>query len=417
MIKKVLLFNTNQYMNPVVPPIGLEYIGSALQDEGYETELYESMFSSGMRELKEKVERCDVVCMTFRNLDTGSLFERDYFIDVLKRMVTLVKKFKDVKVVLGGQGFSIAPYEILDYTKADYGIVGRGENAVIDLINSLSEGVDVKRVYYGNDYPVYNKPHKRNILDYGKYVMYGASMGIATNTGCPENCNYCVEHKQAYEEIETENAVREVKELRKYTEKFIICDSEFNHNQKRSTKFLKRIIEEKLNIRYCVYLKPSIIDEEFAKALKESGCEGISIGIDSLTEHGIKNINRHADREVVDRMFTTLQNHGLSYVPSFVVGFPWNSIDELTEEIEFCEKYNVDYISLNMGVRLYPHTSFTQEMADELREHKERFKGVLTNNEDLLKPVYYIKNEEFMQRVVGLQKNHKVKLIGFDKQE
>jgi hypothetical protein len=75
-MKNILLINNNKNMNPVVPPIGLEFIASALLEEGYHVELYDLLFSLDPKELWEKVLQSDIVCITFRNLDTGSLFER-----------------------------------------------------------------------------------------------------------------------------------------------------------------------------------------------------------------------------------------------------------------------------------------------------------------------------------------------------
>ncbi len=409
-MKNVLLVNMNKNMNPLVPPIGLEFIATPLVDAGYEVKIYDIIFSSGTNKLKEKVNWCDIVCMTFRNLDTGSLFERGYYIDDLRRMVTLIKKYKDVKIILGGQGFSIAPEEILDYTHADYGIINHGEYAILDLLNNVSEGD--KRIYNGNEYPIYNKFHRRNLIDYNTYIKYGASLGIVTNVGCPEKCNYCVEHEQSYNEVAVDNVMQEARDLYKYSDHFIICDSEFNHNQKQSNRFMERLIAEEYQIKYYAYLKPSRLEERYVRNLKESGCVGISIGIDSLNESRIGILQRQFKKGDVEQMFKLLYEYDLSFVPSFVVGFPWNDIDELKDEIEFCQNYNANYISVNMGVRLYPHTSFTKSIASELHTNKERFRGIIDNNDSLLKPVYYIKDEDFLEQVCQLPKQYNVKIIG-----
>jgi radical SAM superfamily enzyme YgiQ (UPF0313 family) len=408
-MKNILLINNNKNMNPVVPPIGLEFIASALLEEGYHVELYDLLFSLDPKELWEKVLQSDIVCITFRNLDTGSLFERGYYIDDLRRLVAMVKKYKDIKVILGGQGFSVAPEEILEYTKADYGIVGRGELAIVDLLKKMDSG---PRIYNGNGYPIYSKAHRRDIIDYAAYVRYGASMGVVTNTGCPENCSYCVEHDQAYAEIELDNVINEVAQLYKYTDSFIMCDSEFNHDQEQSSRFMERLISEGYKIRYCVYLKPGRLEERFVKSLKQSGCEGISIGIDTMDDSIQKDLGRNATKNDIAQMFEMLKAYDLSFVPSFVCGFPWNDIDKLKSEIEFCEQAKADYISVNMGVRVYPHTRFTEKIFPELKEHRERFRGVLDNNESLLKPLYYIKDEDFLGQVCDLPKSHNVKVIG-----
>jgi radical SAM superfamily enzyme YgiQ (UPF0313 family) len=125
-----------------------------------------------------------------------------------------------------------------------------------------------------------------------------------------------------------------------------------------------------------------------------------------------KDLGRNATKNDIAQMFEMLKAYDLSFVPSFVCGFPWNDIDKLKSEIEFCEQAKADYISVNMGVRVYPHTRFTEKIFPELKEHRERFRGVLDNNESLLKPLYYIKDEDFLGQVCDLPKSHNVKVIG-----
>ena len=43
----------------------------------------------------------------------------------------------DLKVILGGAGFSIAPAAILEYCSADFGVCGPGESALPALLDNL----------------------------------------------------------------------------------------------------------------------------------------------------------------------------------------------------------------------------------------------------------------------------------------
>ncbi len=41
-------------------------------------------------------------------------------------------------IVVGGSGFTLLPEEVLDFLGADYGVVGEGERAFLELLGELS---------------------------------------------------------------------------------------------------------------------------------------------------------------------------------------------------------------------------------------------------------------------------------------
>ncbi|MFX0030612.1 MAG: cobalamin-dependent protein, partial [Candidatus Hermodarchaeota archaeon] len=126
---KILLVNPNRFHSPPVIPIGLEYLVTALEKHNHDVEILDLCFSdTPEKDLDEFLcnKTFDIVGFTIRNIDSAIYFNNDFFLPDVKSLVQCVREQK-IPTVLGGSGFSAMPNEILDFLKADYGIIGPGE--------------------------------------------------------------------------------------------------------------------------------------------------------------------------------------------------------------------------------------------------------------------------------------------------
>src|SRR5215813_8687750 len=127
---------------PPVPPIGLEYLADDLEVNNHEVSLLDLCFVT-LADREDSIEAFvrdkDLIGITLRNfgVDNYWMVEDQFFVPDLKKVVATVKSFKDVPVVLGGQGFSIYPEKTLDFVGADFGVAGPGELALCKLVNNL----------------------------------------------------------------------------------------------------------------------------------------------------------------------------------------------------------------------------------------------------------------------------------------
>ncbi|WP_286907875.1 B12-binding domain-containing radical SAM protein [Clostridium sp. UBA1652] len=409
-MKKILLINPNSYANPPVPPIGLEYIASALEDNGYEVDFLDLFFSCSKENYDSKIKQSDYICITFRNLDTCCFLDSESFIEQLKIRVSYIKANSDAVVVLGGVGFSIAPEEILDYCGADYGIVGQGENALLYLLknrNTVSQ-----RILYGENFEGYRNTHQRKFVNYSKYIKLGSTLGVTTHFGCKEVCSYCVEGRKREMERSITNVMDEIKQLRQYGSNFMFCDSEFNSDIELRMELMQQLIEQKMDISYYAYLKPENISERFVEMLAKSGGYGVSIGLDTMHEEGKVILNKKYTTEQIEDCFQLLNQYQISFVPSFIVGFPWDTIEMIEEGVKFCEKNHAKMTSVNVGVRVYPNTEFCNYIMKDYKKNEDKFYGAKTNNAQLLKPLYYMNDRKLLNSVMELRRKYNISIPG-----
>ena len=138
---RVLLVSVNREKMPCpVFPLGLAYIGRALRDAGQSVETVDLCFSRDVQIGLEDVIRQfqpEVIGLSLRNLDNLTYPNPISYLKEVEEIVRICRHLTPAKLILGGSGFSLAPEELLQYCDVDYGIVGEGEEAFVQLLRSL----------------------------------------------------------------------------------------------------------------------------------------------------------------------------------------------------------------------------------------------------------------------------------------
>ncbi len=145
---KVNLISTNQVKTPYpVMPMGMCLVGEATRKAGHHVEMHDMTFQKSRDCLSQWLEKPhDVVGISMRNLDNcDALFSTSYIPDV-KKIITDMRRSSSAPIVIGGPATGIAPLALLQKTGADYGIVGEGEVAFVELLKHLEEGEDPSSV-------------------------------------------------------------------------------------------------------------------------------------------------------------------------------------------------------------------------------------------------------------------------------
>jgi radical SAM superfamily enzyme YgiQ (UPF0313 family) len=282
--KPILLVNPNR-MRPPIGPLALEHLADSLRRHGYEPALCDLTFSedwaSDLTRVLEDVDP-DAIGVTIRNIDDTYLAGQDFVLSGTAEMIRLIMKTVSVPVILGGIGFSTAPREILEYTGADYGIVGDGEDALEALLTCLFEGEDVSRargaVYRNENDTIDFAPTDlrdlthlpaapRRFADNRRYFAEGGQAGIETKRGCDRHCIYCPEPQSKGDRVRVrppETVAREfIDLLDQGIDVFHLCDSEFNLPPDHAQAVCEALIRQGVasEIRWYTYASPVPFDE------------------------------------------------------------------------------------------------------------------------------------------------------------
>lgn len=434
--KIVALINSNR-IHPPISPVGLEYVGEVLIRQGFNPILIDLCFEKDWKTyLRKKLSEIspDYIGITFRNLDEAMTSSKTSFLPLLKNIVSVCREASHSPIILGGAGYAIAPVEILDYTKADFGLVGNGINGIKSLLLCLendcvekcpgaiykidkrihSNPVDISYPNENNIYGEFN--FSRNFADLLRYFEEGGQIGIETKRGCSNQCAYCVEsrYKSPILLRSPKSVVHEIKSLlNKGIDVFHLCDSEFNLPLNHAKAICKEIIKEGLSnkIKWYTYCTPELFDEELAQLMEKAGCQGINFCVDTIDEKMLKFLNKKHSLDSLKMLMKILRGTNIAVMFDLLLGAPNETKDSAWFTIERALELKPDVIGISLGVRLYPYTHITTQLRAQIKEltTKGKLIGHIDNNSNLLLPIFYLEPEldnDFLSQLNSLARSN-----------
>jgi radical SAM superfamily enzyme YgiQ (UPF0313 family) len=414
--KAVVLINTN-WMQPVVAPIGLDYVGTALQNHGYDVELLDLAFAADRIRTTEKCLSATqpvAIGVTVRNTDDCYFVSQDSFLPEIKELVRFIGERTDAPVILGGCGFSILPVPLLEYCGCDLGIQGDGEVAFLELLDALHTDTDYTsipglvyrtekgwRVNPAAGLPVAESTgEKRSVVDNPRYLAEGGMGNIETKRGCDRGCIYCADPIAKGRRIRVRDPRAVVDELETLLNQGVdvlhLCDSEFNIPMRHATAVCEEIVGRNLGdrVRWYAYMSPTPFTGEFASLLKRAGCAGINFGIDSGNDAMLKRLGRDFTARDIVNTAGICRECGITFMFDLLLGGPGESRETVMETVELMRRCEPDRVGAAVGVRVYPGTPLARLVASEgAPERNPNLRGSTADNETFLEPVFYVSEQ------------------------
>jgi len=410
----VLLVNPNR-MQPPIAPIGLEYVAAALASHGHEPRLCDLTFAAdwpGALAAAIEEHRPRAIGISIRNIDDAYFASQDFILERTAAVIRHAMTLAECPVVLGGVGFSAAPLEVLAYTGAPYGIAGDGEIAFPRLLDCLAHGGDPAEVPGA----VYRTPggvpamcppvhHDlaalpvpfRALADNPRYYAAGGQAGVETLRGCGHACTYCIDPLAKGRRVRVRPPETVAAEFRQLVDQgittFHLCDCEFNLAPGALRALCDTLTKDGLarHIRWYAYGSITPFDDDLAACVARAGCVGIDFGADHGDPAMLQRLNRRHTPADIRRTARACRNHGISVMYDTLLGAPGETRDSIAATIALMEECEVDRVGLSCGVRVYPGTALARHVrAQGGMRTNPNLHGVLEDNDDFLKPVFYV---------------------------
>ncbi len=399
---QILLISVNREKKPYpVAPLGLAYVAAPLVKENHNVEILDLCFVDNIHSsLQNTLKRFqpDVIGLSIRNIDNLTYPESVCYIDEIKNIIHLLKNFTKVPFILGGSGFSLFPQEVLRYLGIETGIVGDGEKAFLELVNSLMRNEDIygtPNLAYIKDGSFYQNPviHSqdfsppaRDLLDNNKYLNLGGMANIETKRGCPFKCIYCTYpflHGSQVRCRDPEDVVNEIEEMaERYKIDYVFfVDDIFNFPLDHASGICEEMKKRSLQIKWTCFATPVGVNPDLLKLMKEAGCEGIEFGTDTASPKTLDSIGKPFSVKEIMKVSELCDKIGIQSAHYLILGGPGETLDTLQETIDFIETISPKAVIAMTGLRIYPNTRLRDISIQE---------GVITENENLMKPHFYI---------------------------
>jgi radical SAM superfamily enzyme YgiQ (UPF0313 family) len=405
------LINVNR-MKPAIGPLGLDYIACTARQAGIETDILDLCFTDDITQtLKHYFSRHNpyLVGISLRNSDDCFWPSGQWFIPDLAEIIKLLRGITDAPVVLGGVGFSIFPERILEYTGADFGIHGDGEQAIISLLRELKGSRDFEKVdgliwqengKLRKNEPAWPKqlslPVSRDAVDNKRYFNEGGQCGLETKRGCNRQCIYCADPLAKGTQSRLRAPAEVADEVQALLNQGIdvlhLCDAEFNiprqHTMEICNEFIARQFSEKL--RWYTYMAVLPFDAELAGAMRKAGCVGINFTGDSACTSMLEKYRQVHRRNDIASAVKLCRENNIKVMIDLLLGGPGETPETVKETIDFIKEISPDCAGAALGIRIYPGTEMARIVESEGIENNQNIRRHYEGGADFFRPTFYI---------------------------
>ncbi len=288
-----------------------------------------------------------------------------------KRAYYIASQFKKrgKKVIMGGYHVTLCPEEATEY--ADAIVVGNADSLLGDIIADLKSD-NLKKRYDGGACIKYKMPDRSIYAD--KMRKYLPVSLVETGRGCYHNCEFCSiagYYHSHYIHREVADIINEIKSC-KHKIFFFVDDSIFSDKA-----FAKELFVElkKLKIIWTTQITLDIAkDDEMLRLMKESGCEMVLIGFESIIGDNLKQMNKSWTDRLGERdaLIQKIHDTGIGIYASFVFGFDSDTEQTFKATLEFCQKHQFFVVAFN-HLLIFPSTKTYESFKADNRLTSERW--------------------------------------------
>jgi radical SAM superfamily enzyme YgiQ (UPF0313 family) len=335
------------------PPLGLAYLGAALEQAGARVKILDYVvypyqrdaLEAVLKEFKPHVAGATAVSMTF-----------DQAKQVLKNIKTIDS---DVLTVMGGPHVTFCARETLEtFPELDVVVLGEGEETLVDLTKAVAKAQHLDTVN-GITYRIgshINTTAKRklirnldslplparHLLPLGRYRALGLPISVTTSRGCPYKCIFCVGRKMVGAKVRYHSIDRVVAELEDLAnlkfQQINIADDLFTANQNHCLAVCEEMIKRKIDVNWTSFARVDTVSETLLSKMKAAGCSAVSFGIESANPDILKTIKKGITVQQIKDAVRMCRRAGIRPHASFILGLPGETRDTIKESAALAAK-------------------------------------------------------------------------------
>jgi len=402
-----------------VYPLGMAVVASALKNAGYTVYQYDCLRQgSDEQSIAEFVRssQTDFLGFSIRNLDddidSSLKLDNQLKIRQLRNMIKACRTVKPLTVILGGPAFSLMPEVFLKLSQADYGIVGEGETALLELVDNVlagrsSEPIRFARCSQNNNHVSARGEYPAELVSY--YYQKSGVMNVQTKRGCPFHCSYCtypVLEGNRFRFRDPLDVVEDIDRLKTDfgCENFFFTDSVFNDPAGKYREFLDCLIRRDLDIKWSAYFTPYGLSTDDISLCQKAGVTSIELGTDGTSDSTLAGLNKIFSWSDVVKANERITKAGIPCAHFVIFGGPGETYQTVAEGIANCRNMPGCIVFGSTGIRIYPGT--------EIRKMAVR-ENMMDPDVNLLEPIFYFStglDQSRVDRMIkqGWQKQHRL---------
>jgi len=333
-----------------------------------------SVYTDTMFMLSEFYGLCDVIEGT--EPEILAISAHSPLFPLVQRVARQMKlRIPECEVCIGGEHATAKPEECLEC--ADYVVVGEGEKAILHMANG-----ELKKGEVSGPFELENDLDNLPFSHYGEGTYYigkekpKAERSYLTGRGCPFACAYCQEavrrgvHGARYANVRRKSVGKVMEDLKTSAslhdsyKSTLFSDSVFTSDRKWLEEFCSEYA--KTGWKFDCYSNASMLDEDMIRMMKESGLQGVRLGVQS----GSKRIRRglYNRKDKLDDVLTVaelLRKHNISGGYDFIADNPYETREDWMATRDFKKMLPRPVYLHDFTLRWWPNTPLTNQALDD----------------------------------------------------
>jgi len=364
-------------------PYGLCLLKACCQDE-FDMNVYDANFDNkDETDIKHELNRLkpDVVGLTS--------FSTEYVKEISHHARLIKEVLPRATVILGGTLPTVWIESIIHCPDIDYFVMGEGEIVLKELLRCIASGnsagisnmhgvafqrcgniiINPRSPFISNldklpfpDYSDCDFARYANFFHKYAHTLIPRQMPFATtltSRGCPMQCTFCAASTVSGKKVRlrsAENVLAEIEELRNLygIREIIFLDDHFLFSRERALAIMEGISTRYPSMTWkCVNVAIFSLDRELLSVMLKSGCNQISLSIESGDEDVLKRlIKKPVDLKKARQIAETAKQMGFEVISNFVIGTPGETWDQIRRTFAFAEQLNIDLCNFHIATPL-----------------------------------------------------------------
>ncbi|MCK4248757.1 MAG: cobalamin-dependent protein, partial [Candidatus Omnitrophica bacterium] len=365
-----------------LPSLGLLSLGAVLRKAGHRVRIVDASAQSlGYKDIIKEVENFNPHIIGLTAVTPA--------VSKTARLASMIKDIlPSAFVIIGGSHVTAVPEQtMIDHPCFDYGVLGEGEDTIIDLIEALSANkipADVPGIVFRENGKVELTPQRQpiknldslpwpawDLLDEFPFRYHPAvfkykklpSVQIVSARGCPNKCIFCdtsvFGHKVRFHSAEyiLDLAAYLIKDFK--IREIIFEDDQFLINKERVEKICNGFLKYEKDISWSCSARVNCVnDPALLKLMKRSGCWQINYGLESGDQKILDFANKAITLEQAESAVQLTHQAGILSKGYFIFGLPHETEETMDKTIRFAKRIPLSDVSVFMltpfpGSRIY----------------------------------------------------------------
>jgi len=272
---------------------------------------------------------------------------------------------RGVPVVMGGFHATWCPEEAKGHVDAV--AVGEAEGLWPEILRDFENG-GMKPFYRAEQGRPFAgiPPARRDLLRRKSYLFLNT---VQTTRGCPFDCEFCsvtAFYGHTYRPRPLEEVEAELKTLSGGADFLFIVDD----NVVGNTAYAKELFTLLKRYPFKWLSQASVTlaqNDELLRLARESDCFGMFIGFESLSQEGLKSVNKpFARADKYADAIRKIRDHGIGIQGSFIFGYDWDTPDSFERVLEFAIRTKLESVLFTI-LTPFPGTKVYAKMKEQGR--------------------------------------------------